>query len=155
MKRILSFVLMALIIFTVSSCGEAKVKDFKLSDISDELNQKVEFSELFPMSSDDLFQDTGINESMYKDSVMLIPTDSLLANRMFFFEAVDSDKAAFIEKKLKNYLEQQKVASQDYSPEMYAVFNKASVVRSGNYVHLVVVDEISEAKKIIDKFELK
>lgn len=155
MKRFFSFLLFALIIFSVSSCSEAKIKDFKLSDISDELKQKVQLSEMFTISSDDLFQDMGIDAAMYKDSVTLIPTDSLLANRMFFFEAVDADKAVFIETKLKNYLEQQKVASEDYSPTMYAVFNKASVSRSGNFVHLVVVDKIDEAKKIIEKYELK
>ena len=155
MKRFLSFILLALIIFSLSSCGQAKIKDFKLSDLSDELKQNVEFSELFELDSDDLYQDMGINTTDYKDSITLIPTDSQLANRMFFFEAVDSDKAVFIETKLKNYHEQQKVASEDYSPTMYAIFNKTSVIRSGNYVYLVVVDKIDEAKKIIDKYELK
>lgn len=155
MKRFFSFVLLALIIFSISSCGAAKIKEFKLSDISDELKQKVNFSELYAISSDDLFQDMGIDTAMYKDAVTLIPTDALLANRMFLFEAVDADKAVVIETKLKNYLEQQKVTSEDYSPTMYAVFNKASVIRSGNFVYLVIVDEISEAKKIIEKYELK
>lgn len=148
------FILLSSIVL-LSACAEKKIEEFTLSEITGKIREEVEFTELFPLLGDDIYQETGINEDAYSEVVWLIPTDSLQANRVMFFEAVDDESADFIETKLKNYHEQQKVSSETYSPSMYAIFNKTDVVRAGKFVYLVVAEDISEAKEIIAKYALK
>lgn len=148
------FILLSTVII-ISSCGTKKIEEFTLQEIADNLTEKVEFTELFPLGGDDIFQEIGIDEDAYREVVWLIPTDSLQANRLMLFEASDGEGASLIEDKLKKYHDQQKVSSETYSPAMYAVFNKTEVVKSGNFVYLVVAEDINKAKEIISQYALK
>lgn len=159
MKKILSIVLTTVLIVSaltaLTGCGDKKIKEFDLSDVTDEITEAIKFTDLYKISSDDLYQETGIKNDTYSEAVCLLPTDSTEATRMLFIKAIDSEAASAIETKLNNYLEQQKITSETYSPDMFAIFKKASVVKSDNYVYLVVTDKQNEANSVISKYDFK
>ncbi|OGO90652.1 MAG: hypothetical protein A2Y17_02880 [Clostridiales bacterium GWF2_38_85] len=150
MRKILSIIFIFIIIVNISACKSVEVPP--IQDIVDEITSNVTFTELYPASDDTILQDMGIKTDMFTEKVSLLPSDALQANRIFIFKATDDNNSQIIYDKLDKYLGVQKTRSQDYSPAMYAIFNKTGVVRKGLFVYLIVNDDISTATNIIKKY---
>lgn len=181
MKRILSFLISAVCVFSFASCkkddsssakdntngknssvtdstedssaSQEEKKEFDAQAILDEIIANHEFSDMTEL------EDTMFLEVMYsvqaadvKQFAMYINETGISADEIIIIEAVDADAKARVLELISNWYVAKGVQMKDYIPEEYEKIEKCSVKSSGNIVYMVVADNNTEIEKIIEKY---
>lgn len=83
----------------------------------------------------------GIEEADYDQAIFYQSYDSMLADEVVLISAVDDAAASRVEEMLNARLEAKAEEAKGYSPEQFAIIEKCSVVREGEFVALIVSPE--------------
>ena len=149
MKRIFALSLALLMIFGLAACGTeqnpqegAKPVEMAVADIYAQLNEKIAMPEMLVVDSDMIVNFCGIEESDRKSAVVAICADSLKTDEIWVIEATDAAAAERIVDLAKARLKAKGDESITYSPEQYAVVEKAQLLQNGNYVILLVSPDV-------------
>ena len=90
----------------------------------------------------------GIRKEDCAQMVVAKCADGLRADEIWLLEAVDDAAMDRLEQLTKNRLEALKTQTQSYSPEQYAVVQKAQVIRSGKYLAFIVAPNAQELAEL-------
>ena len=149
MKRILTLSLALLLVFGLAACsGEEKPDDtvkpveMAVADIYTQLGEKVVLPEMLTVNENMILDFCGIEESDRKSAVVAICADSLKTDEIWVIEAVDEAAAERIVALAKSRLKKKGEESITYSPEQYAVVEKAQLLQNGNHVILLVSPDV-------------
>ena len=85
----------------------------------------------------------GIKEADVTAAKVLICADSLRTDEIWLIQAKDAAAADTIVKLAEKRLTKKGEASITYSPEQYAVVEKAELLRQGNFVALIVSPDVA------------
>lgn len=98
--------------------------------------------EMLPLDADMQLNFCGIESSACVQSVAAICADSLRTDEIWLIEAVDESALQTIQTLADNRLTAKAEESITYSPEQYAIVQKAVVISHGNYFALLVSPEV-------------
>ena len=94
------------------------------------------------MSDDMMLNFCGINRSDCKQAVVSVSSDGLRADEIWLLEANDAETAENLVKLANTRIERKGEESITYSPEQYEIVQKAEIIRTGNYVALIVSPDV-------------
>ena len=111
------------------------------------LYQKMEalgqFPEMVRRSGEDVFDYYGIDPEQCKQLVNYAAADGLMTDEFLLAEVNDPAYAEEIEALLKEQISSQAETYREYMPEEYPKISKARVERIGNYVLVLVGEDVS------------
>lgn len=149
MKRILALSLALLLVFGLAACGgeekpkeNAKPVEMAVADIYTRLTEVIAMPEMLVVGDGMIVDFCGIEESDRKSAVVAICADSLKTDEIWVIEAVDEAAAERIVALAKSRLKKKGEESITYSPEQYAVVEKAQLLQNGNHVILLVSPDV-------------
>lgn len=145
MKRFFALSLALLMMLSLAACGgeekpgdDVKPVDMAVADIYAQLGEKVALPEMLSVNEGMMLDFCGIEEGDRKNAVVAICADSLKTDEIWVIEATDEAAAERIVDLAKSRLKKKGEESITYSPEQYAVVEKAQLLQNGSYVILLV-----------------
>ncbi len=122
---------------TLFACGgNSNEKTADLNQVLTQIESQITLGDMVTYSTDDLKAAYGIDAADVKQSVAKVASDGLKADEIIMIEAVDAAAATRIEEKLQAHYEAKSNENITYNPEQYAMIQKCSVKRDGNFVTL-------------------
>lgn len=151
MKKI-TLIVMTLLMIVMAGCGaqEAPAETtaapavLNMQELYDTVTAMENIPEMLPLDADMQLNFCGIAAEDCVQSVVAICSDGLRTDEFWFIEAADADALARIQEMATNRLTAKGEESITYSPEQYAVVQKAETVVTGNYFILLVSPEVTE-----------
>lgn len=142
MKRIAAYLLVLLCLLSLAACGkDAPAKTPTVTDMNqmyEKIQQAVTMPEMLKLDASMMLDYCGIRQEDVKQAVVAICADSLRTDEIWLLEAVDADTAQRLVELANKRLTKKGEESITYSPEQYAVVEKAQLVQMGNYIALLV-----------------
>ena len=149
MKRFFALSLALLLMLGLTACGgeekpddTAKPVEMAVADIYTQLGEKIALPEMLTVSESMILDFCGIEENDRKSAVVAICADSLKTDEIWVIEAADEAAAKRIVDLAKARLKKKGEESITYSPEQYAVVEKAQLLQNGNHVILLVSPDV-------------
>ena len=161
LKKFIASIVALTLMFTLCSCGAKEDTNYNTTTTEAPSNVEVnlktvydncaaEMPEMIALDAEMMLSFCGINESDCKEVYISICADSLRADEIWIIEAKDADALDRISQLATARISAKADESITYSPEQYAIVQKAEVITSGNYFALVVSPDVSTIKTIID-----
>ena len=145
MKKILLGILSVCLLLSLAACGgEAKeAKTMDLEKTYEKLTQAAELPAMLELPEDLILDLCGIKSENVNQCKVLICEDSLRTDEIWLIEAKDEAGAQSIEELAQKRLKAKGEESITYSPEQYAVVEKAQLIRTGRFVALLVSPDVA------------
>lgn len=113
-----------------------------MQQLYDTLTAGENMPEMLPLDVDMQLNFCGIDSADCLQSVVAICADSLRTDELWLIEAASEEALARIEAMAQTRLTAKAEESQSYSPEQYAIVQKAEIIKTGNYFILVVSPDV-------------
>ena len=149
MKKILAFLLVALLLAGCTGNQNTTVKEVNMAQLYAKMEAKG-IPEMVEVGADMMLSLYGIEQADVKQAKVTISGDGLLADEFWLIEAVSAEAAARIKTLADNRIDQKDAESVTYSPEQNAVVKKSYVAVEGNYVFLITSPKVEDMKKIVN-----
>lgn len=133
----------------LAACGGGTSEVKPVADIYAEIKSAVTLPELLELGASDLKDFTGITQDTYKQSVALVPTDAVLGDMIFIFEAESTSSLETLRTKLEAFRQQKASEMNGYIASEYEKINSSAVESKGNYIWLVVSADKDAIETII------
>lgn len=151
MKKLFSLCLAVAVMLGMVACGgdtqnndEIKPVEKSAADIYTELGNVVELPEMLQLNESLMLDYCGIEAADVKQAEVYICADSLKTDEFWLIEAVDEAAVTEIVDLAKARLKKKGEESITYSPEQYAVVEKAQLLQNGNHVILLVSPNVED-----------
>lgn len=146
MKRIVSLILIFCLCGALAACGETQpgvpAAQLDMPQVYAKLQQAVQLPEMIEMDELLMLDYCGIKAEDVKQAVVVICADSLRTDEIWLLEAVDGAALSRLQKLADSRLQAKAEESITYSPEQYAVVEKAQCIVAGNYLALIVSPDV-------------
>ena len=150
MKRVSALFLALLMAFSLAACGSSEVEDttptikqdLQMIDVYEKLSAAAEIPEMLQLQESMMLDYCGVDTAKTKQAVVQICADSLRTDEIWLLEAVDEAAAKDLADAANERLRKKGEESITYSPEQYAVVQKAQLIQAGNYVVLIVSPDV-------------
>lgn len=159
MKKILSFMLIGLLVFSLAGCSE-KIPDIAVRDIMTNIENESEIakglSELDFKKADlqdfekQMIESFGIDIEDIEEGIMKFPMINLQVDSVILLKVNNEEKLPEVKASLENYVENQRKAFENYMPQNLEVINNHILKEKGKYMILIISNE---AEKIDEAFE--
>lgn len=152
MKRFYSIILAALLLFGMTACGgtePAQVKEMDMQQLYASIQEAVQMPEMLTLDESLMLDYCGIRSEQVKQAVVVICADSLRTDELWLLEAVDEAAAKTLSELANTRLRKKGEESITYSPEQYAVVEKAELLQLGNYVILLVSPDSAAMAEVV------
>ena len=141
MKKLLVLLSCAVLLVTLVACGkedQPKSVNLNMEDVYSKLCKAASLPPMLELDKDLMLDYCGIKADTVKQAKVLICEDSLRTDEIWLIEANDEETAKQIKELADKRLKAKAAESETYSPEQYAVVQKAELIRTGSYVALFV-----------------
>lgn len=118
--------------------GEIKPITMPVEDIYTRLGELINLPAMIRLDSGMMLDYCGIQPAKVKQAYVAICEDSLRTDEIWMLEATDAAAAQELIKLAETRLSRKGEESKTYSPEQYAVVEKAVILQNGNHVILLV-----------------
>jgi len=148
MKKTVIAILLALLVLTgCGSSGEptqttAAPVSMDLKQVYASVTALENMPEMLPLDPDMQLNFCGIDSADCAQAVVAICSDGLRADEIWLIEAVDASALERLQELAQNRLTAKAEESITYSPEQYAVVQKAQVITVDNYLAVFVSPEV-------------
>ena len=145
MKKILSLILLAAMLLTLTACGgKEESKSVDLNALYESYGAYM--PEMFVPDEDTLMNFLGIDTADCKQYVVMICADGMRTDEVWLIEAKDADALARLTELAENRLASKADETVSYAPDQYLVVEKAQLLTNGNYLALLVSPEVDAMK---------
>ena len=151
MKKRMILCLVCLMMFSLVACGTPEESGNNAATVSVApaqlytlLKEKVTQPEMLELDAALMLDYCGIREADVQQAVVAICADSLRTDEIWILKASDEVAANKLIDLAKNRLKKKGEESITYSPEQYAVVEKAQILQNGNYVILLVSPSVAD-----------
>lgn len=151
-KSLVLFVLLALV-FSLAACGGEETPapvQLQAQEVYTQLEEKAIQSPMLTLNEGLMLDLCGIRTEDVKQAVVAICEDSLLTDEVWVVEAADEEAAGRIAELAKKRLTKKGEESITYSPEQYAVVEKAQLLQNGNFVILLVAPNVADMASALE-----
>ncbi len=154
MRRIIALCLALLTALSLAACGNKPADQNTPPAITDmeqmytEIQNKVQMPEMLKLDAGMMLDYCGIRQEDVKQAVVAICADSLRTDEIWLLEAVDEAAAGRLMELANKRLQKKGEESKEYSPEQYAVVEKAKLLQKGNFIALLVSPDSEEMAKV-------
>lgn len=149
MKKLLTFLLGAFLVFSLAACtAQTATKQADLNKVMADMKAKLKNTEMMDLESSDLMTNYGIESSDVKQYAAHVDSTGIKGDEIIIIEGKDGDAAKRIKEKLDARYKQKETEMKDYLPEEYAMLKKCSVKQDGNYLSMIVSPQYEELNKI-------
>ncbi len=142
MKRTWILLLVLVTLLSLTACGEQTDGQppvpMDMNTTYNSVSGAVETPEMLELTEDLMLDYCGIRKEAVKQAKVMICADSLRTDEIWLLEAVDEAAAKDLVALANKRLEKKGEESITYSPEQYAVVQKAELVQHGLYIGLFV-----------------
>ncbi len=125
---------------TTDGAGTPAPMDMK--SVYTALGKAAALPEMLELDESLMLDYCGIRSEDVNQVVVVICADSLRTDEIWLVEAVDGDAAERITGLANSRLKKKGEESITYSPEQYAVVEKAELLQYGNYIALIVSPDV-------------
>lgn len=112
---------------------------------------KAEMPEMIDLDADMMLDYCGIRAEDCVSAYVAISSDGLLTDEIWIIEAVDAAALQNLLDMADSRLEAKAEESETYSPEQYAVVQKAKVITVGNYLAVLVSPEVDTLAGVVNQ----
>ena len=145
MKKLVSILLLAAIVFTLAACGGKK--EAVPVNLGDVMAKFTLGDEMLSLDENDLLDLYGIKSEDVKQFAGAVNTSGIKCDEIVMIEAVDASAAGRVKSALDNRYQAKLNEMENYIPEEYAVIKECSVTASGNFVAMIVSRNAAELTK--------
>ncbi len=143
MKRILTFLLAALMTLSLTACGgedptNATVAQLNLEETYNTILSGVEMPDMYAVKPEQMLDLYGIRAEDCNQAVVYICVNSLRADEIWLLEAKDAAAMETLKNLVNNRIAQKDAESITYSPEQNKVVKAAQIIEAGNYLVMIV-----------------
>lgn len=131
------------------SCGGNSDKATANELILAAKNCGAEFQEMEKVETSDIKYYYNLDESWYSDFAAVVSGNQAFADEIVVIKASSSSNVDNIKNALEERIQSRKTTLESYAPDEYQKLCNSSVKTKGDYVYLVVGDDINEAEKAI------
>lgn len=151
MKKLLSLLLLAVMILTLSACGGGDKQSVKSADLKAVLAKFTFDGEMLEMDENDMLDVYGIQAADMKQFAATVNTSGIDCDEVVLVEAKDADAASRVKEALDKRYQAKLNETENYLPDEYAVIKTCSVVMDGNYVAMIVAPNAADLVKIYNE----
>lgn len=148
MKRSVSILLTAVLLFALAACSSNSTKQADLAKVMNDMKAKLTNTEMMDLSKEDLMPNYGIDAADVKQFAAHVDSTGIKGDEIVIVEGKDSDAAKRIKEKLDARYQQKETEMKDYLPEEYAMLKKCTVKQDGNYISMIVSPQYEDLNKI-------
>lgn len=141
MKKLLVLLSCTVLLVTLVACGKVdqpKSVNLNMENVYSKLCKATTLPPMLDLDKDLMLDYCGIKADTVRQAKVLICEDSLRTDEIWLIEANDEDAAKQIKELADKRLKAKAAESETYSPEQYAVVQKAELIQTGSYVALFV-----------------
>lgn len=149
MKKVFTLILCALLLLGSAACGEAPSEaeaPVDLQALFTEMSGKM--PELIVLDETMMFNYFGLAPEYYTQALVATSADGLLTDELWLIEAADEESLEKIREMARMRLTAKAEESISYSPEQYAVVQKALCPESGLYIALIASPDVEDIAAI-------
>lgn len=149
MKRGISLLLVLVFMFGMTACGGGNAKEVNMEELYQQLLETM--PEMILIEDADMRLNLmGIQEADCAQVVTAVCADGLRTDEVWLIEAKDAAALERIAAMAENRLFAKGEESITYSPEQYAIVQKAVTVTEGLYLALLVSPDVDALKAAVD-----
>ena len=149
MKRIVSLLLAIVMLLALSACGGKNAKQVNMDELYQQLLETMPDMILIE-DADMRLNLMGIRSEDCAQVVTAVCADGLRTDEVWLIEAKDAAALERIAAMAENRLFAKGEESITYSPEQYAVVQKAVTVTEGLYFAMLVSPDVDALKAVVD-----
>ena len=149
MKRIVSLLLVIVMLLALSACGGKNAKQVNMDELYQQLLETMPDMILIE-DADMRLNLMGIRSEDCAQVVTAVCADGLRTDEVWLIEAKDAAALERIAAMAENRLFAKGEESITYSPEQYAVVQKAVTVTEGLYFAMLVSPDVDALKAVVD-----
>jgi len=144
MRKIFIFILCAAMLLCSAACGAAQEEKapVDLQALYDSMSEKM--PEMIVLDETMMFNYFGISPDYYTQAIVATSADGLITDELWLIEAVDQQAMEKLRDMAQMRLTAKGEESVTYSPEQYAVVQKAQCPESGLYMAMIVSPQVDE-----------
>ncbi len=146
MKRLTLLLVTFAMLFGLTACAESPSDNpdaaLDMQTVYASMKDAVTLPEMLELNDAQMLNFCGIDKKLVKQAVVVICADSLRTDEIWLLEAVDEAAAVEIQTLSDSRLQSKADESITYSPEQYAVVQKAKFIKNGKYIALIVSPDV-------------
>lgn len=161
MKKIISFILLAVTLLSFVGCAE-KVPNVAVKDIMTDVEKETEkFNGLMEISlpkeeitdlDKPMLEGLGINAEDIEEAIIKFPMINLQVDEIMIIKVKDAEKIPVIEEGLKNHVETVAKSFENYVPKNQEIAQNYIMKTKGNYIFLAMSEDAEKAEAVFDRF---
>ena len=150
MKKYIAILLVVLVL-CLAGCGgkDQTVNVIDVEAVYDSMEAVL--PEMLPMDEAMMLNFCGIKPEQCKQVVVAVCSDGLRADEVWLIEAADEAALKELQSLADGRLTRKGEESITYSPEQYAVVEKAEVITAGNYLAVLVSPDVDALADIFNQ----
>ena len=156
MKRLISLVLAAVMVLSLSACGgkkESSGPDFQVQDAMDAMLEHIGADDMMTLSGEDMLDFYGIKAQDMEQFSAAITSTGISAKEIVLVKAVGEDAAQRVQEQLDKRVANRMAEFENYLPDQFdIVANHSQVSRDGVYVSLIISSDLENLSKIYSGF---
>lgn len=156
MKKLLCALLACLMMLSLAACGTNPTDkpsdptdpghsfaDMTVAEIYTAITDGVSMPEMLLLDHDMMLDLVGVNTANCTQAAVYICGDGLRTDEIWLLKAADEAALAGLKSLVEARLDAKAAESETYSPEQYAIVQKAQVITHGLYLALIVSPDVA------------
>lgn len=156
MKKLISLILAAAVVLSLSACGgnkKAPGPDFQVQDAMDAMLERAGAEDMMTLSEGDALDFYGIKAEDMEQFSAAINAAGISAEEIVLVKAAGEDAAKSVQERLDKRVANRMAEFENYLPYQFdIVANHSRVSRDGVYVSLIISSELEDLSKIYSGF---
>lgn len=148
MKKYVSILLIVISLFTISACTKTETKHVDLNAVYGEFEAIM--PEMMLLDESSRFTFLGIPSDNCKQAITAICSNGLRSDEIWLIEAKDAEAFEQITELMNSRLAAKKEETISYSPEQYAVVEKAAMITHDLYIAFIVSPDVDTLKSVFE-----
>lgn len=164
MKKLLVLTLALLMTMSLFACGEPEqpsntdastqteakeeAKKLDMRTVYADMGKVINQDDFFVVPEEMLLDHCGIDPADTEQILVVLCNDSLKTDEIWLIEAKDESAVEGMIEKINERLKKKGEESISYSPEQYAVVQKAQVLHKGCYIAMLVSPDVDELAQV-------
>lgn len=134
------------------SMGTEQAEEKALSEIYEEIEEKVELPKMVTLNDNYIANYFGIELSGLDEYIFTNAEEIIYADTVIMMKAKPETDKDSLKEALDTMIEHKKAELENYLPEQFEIVEKCKVQMAGDYVYLVISDKAEDIEAVIGQY---